>query len=166
MQTPTVERPQPATPTRRRRFGLLATAAAAVVAVAVVGVITLGGGGDPAPTASEPLQLGIGQSDALASCLPVSAEILAPMPVAFEATATSVDGEAVTLSVVRWFAGGDAATVELVAPDGMEALIGGIDFVEGERYLVTATDGVVNYCGFTGLATPELTAIFEQAFGA
>ena len=83
-----------------------------------------------------------------------------------EVNARPGDGEVVRLSVVRWFAGGDATTVELVAPDGMEALIGGIDFVEGERYLVTATDGVVNYCGFTGLATPELTAIFERAFGA
>ncbi len=37
-------------------------------------------------------------------------------------------------------------------------------FRVGERYLVTATDGTVNGCGFSGPATPELERAFEEAF--
>ena len=52
----------------------------------------------------------------------------------------------------------------MVAPEGLEALIGGVTFEPGQQYLITATDGVVNYCGFSGPATPELQALFDQAF--
>jgi len=46
----------------------------------------------------------------------------------------------------------------------MQALIGGIDFVEGEQYLITASEGNVNYCGFSGPATPEYRSAFEEVF--
>jgi hypothetical protein len=36
----------------------------------------------------------------------------------------------------------------------------------GEQYLITATDGNVNYCGFSGPSTPELRSAFEEAFGS
>ncbi len=48
----------------------------------------------------------------------------------------------------------------------VEALIGGVEFVPGQQYLITAYDGVVNYCGHSGPATPELQALFDQAFPA
>src|SRR5690606_30842071 len=51
------------------------------------------------------------------------------------------------------------------APAGMEALIGGIPFEEGGSYLITAYDGTVNYCGFSGPATADLRAAFDEAFG-
>lgn len=111
-----------------------------------------------------PLQLSLGQSDALASCLALSVDVLAEMPIAFEGTATEVDGETVTLKVDRWFAGGEASSVELHAPAGMQALIGGIDFAVGTQYLITASEGSVNYCGYSDVATPELRALFEEAF--
>ena len=100
----------------------------------------------------------------MASCLPVEAQFLDDMPMAFAATVASVEGEIVTLDVTRWYVGGDADQVVLRAPDGMQALIGGITFEAGQDYLVSATDGVVNYCGYSGLATPELQAIFDAAF--
>jgi hypothetical protein len=86
------------------------------------------------------------------------------MPLAFEGTVTGVDGDVVTLDVDRWFKGGDATQVTITAPAGFEALIGGIEFDEGAQYLITATDGVVNYCGFSGPSTPEMRAAFEEAF--
>jgi hypothetical protein len=46
----------------------------------------------------------------------------------------------------------------------MEALIGGIPFAVGEEYLVSAQAGSVNYCGFSGPATPEYRTAFEAAF--
>lgn len=143
----------------------MAGIAAAVALVAVVGAVLIGGGeSDPAVVAGPPLELSLGGGEAMASCLAFDVEILATMPLAFEGTATAVDGETITLSVDRWFRGGDAAEVQLFAPAGMEALIGGIPFEMGESYLVTAADGTVNYCGYTGVATPELRAAFEQAF--
>jgi hypothetical protein len=86
------------------------------------------------------------------------------MSPAFAATATAVEGETVTLAVDRWYAGGDATTVELHAQPGMTALIDGFEFQVGESYLITATEGTVNFCGASGPATPELTALFDQAF--
>lgn len=88
------------------------------------------------------------------------------MSPAFAATATGVEGDTVTMSVDRWFTGGDAESVVLHAPAGMEALIAGFDLQVGERYLLTASNGTVNYCGYSGPATPEFEAAFEQAFAA
>ena len=148
-----------------RRWYAVAAAAAAVALIALIGV-TLGlrGGGEPEVVAGPPLELSLGAGDSMASCLAFDVTILAGMPVAFEGTVTSVEGETITVTVDRWFTGGDAAEVRLFAPAGMEALIGGIPFEPGASYLVTATDGTVNYCGYTGVATPELRAAFEQAF--
>ena len=121
---------------------------------------------DPTPTPPPLLELSAGESDAMAMCMAFDPAFLAEMPIAFEGTATAVDGERVTLDVDRWFTGGDAAEVALVAPAGFEALIAGITFEEGRQYLVSASDGTVNYCGFSGEATPELRAGFEAAFGS
>ncbi len=136
------------------------TLAALVAALAMVAA-ACSSTADSAP----PLELSAGAGDAMASCLVFDPAILAEMPLAFEGTTTAVDGDRVTLSVDRWFKGGDAAEVVLVAPPGLEALIDGITFQVGSSYLISATEGVVNYCGFSGEATPELTAGFEAAFG-
>ena len=142
--------------------------AAAATVVAVAGVVVLAaGGGDETPVASgPPLELSLGASDTMASCLPVSAETLADMPVAFAGTATDVEAETVTLTVDEWYAGGYAGTVVLHSQSGMEALIDGFAFAEGAEYLVSATEGTVNFCGFSGPATGELRAIYDEAFGA
>lgn len=128
-----------------------------------------GGQASESPTAEpdgdQPLDLDLGEGDALASCLPVDAETLSEMAPAFKATATEVDGETVTLTVDTWYAGADRAeAVELHATQGLEALIGGIDFQVGEQYLISATQGSVNYCGYSGPADATLTALFEEAF--
>ena len=116
--------------------------------------------------ASEPLELSAGSGGAMASCMALDPAILGEMPVAFEGTATAVEGDRVTLDVDHWFTGGDADEVVVTAPMGLEALIGGISFKVGETYLVSATNGTVNYCGFSGPATEELRAVFGEAFGA
>jgi hypothetical protein len=141
--------------------------AAVIVAVLAVGAaLALTGGEEAAPATAgdDVLELSLGDGAALASCLPVDAAILADMSPAFAATATAVEGETVTLAVDRWYAGGDAAQVILHAPAGMEALIAGFDFEVGQPYLITAAGGTVNYCGFSGPATPELQALFDEAF--
>lgn len=139
----------------------LPAAAAALVVAGIAAAFALGGGGS-----SQPLVLSAGHDDPMAMCIQFSVEELAKAPVAFEGVVTSADGEAVELDVTQWFKGGDADTVSLEAPSGMEALIGGIPFAEGESYLITAYDGTVNYCGFSGPATADLRDAFSAAFGS
>ena len=136
----------------------LPAAAVVVVVAGVIGALTLGGGG------GEPLSLSAGVDNSMTSCIQFSEDVLAKMPVAFEGTVTSADGETIGLEVDHWFKGGDASQVVINAPAGMEALIGGIPFEVGESYLITANDGTVNYCGFSGVSTPELRGSFEAAF--
>ena len=149
--------------TRTRWYAAAAVAAVALAAAIAVPALN-GGAPTPATVAAAPLELSLGDGGAMASCLAFDVEFLRQMPVAFEGTVTRVDGEQVTLTVDEWFVGGDAATVSLRAPTGMEALIGGIDFVEGEPYLITAAEGNVNYCGYSGPSTLDFRAAFEEAF--
>ncbi len=156
MQTMTPNTTPAAAPRRSR----LAIAVAIAALAAGIGVAVLGGDNEPAST----LDLSLGESNAMASCLAFDPAVLAEMPVAFEGTVTSVDGSIVTLEVDRWFAGGDASVVTLTGEHSSPALIDGFEFVPGSSYLVSATGGTVNYCGFSGASTPELLAGYEAAF--
>ena len=150
---------------RGRRSWLFGVAAAAVVALAGAAVLgNIGGGGDEPQVASPPLELSLGSGDAMAMCLPFEVSILRDMSPAFAATATSVEPGLVTLDVDRWYTGGDADSVVLQTLDSSASLIAGFDFVVGEQYLITAAEGTVNFCGYSGVATPEMTAAFDAAF--
>ncbi len=158
--------PTPTAPGRRWKLPAAIGGAAAAVAAAAIGVATLGGGN--AAVTAEPLELSGGGGDIMASCLPFSVEILAEMPTAFEGTVTAVDGPTVTLEIDRWFADGTGSAAESAvvnAPEGMEALIGGIAFEPGSQYLISAdAEGNVSYCGYTAPSTDELRSSFEAAF--
>lgn len=165
MSTPIKEKADPK-PTPRRTW-IIATAAVAALVLAVAAGLSLAGNeGSPSAEDKAPIALDAGGEDIMASCIAFSPEELDNVAeIAFEGTATTVDGDTVTLTVDTWFRGGDEATeVVLNAPQGMEALIGGIPFVVGDQYLISAQSGSVNYCGFSGPATPELRAGFETAF--
>lgn len=164
MNTHEEARTMEATADRRRRVLLLAIPAGA--AAAAVGLLLATGGIGPKGASEEALELTLPDAGgAMASCLPFTVEYLAGMSPAFEATVTAVTDERVALDVDRWFAGGSAATAVLtIPPEAHAALIGEIDFREGERYLITASDGAVNMCGYSGEATPEMVAAFEVAF--
>lgn len=168
MSRPTTEQVETQPAARSRNRWVMGAGAAAALVVAVAGAIALTGGGTGGDTVAQtpPLVLDAGAEDPVAMCIVFSVEYLAPMPIAFEGTVTSVEGEAVTLDVDHWFKGGDATQVVLNAPAGMEALIEGIPFEVSGQYLITATDGTVNYCGFSGPSTPEMRSTFEEAFGS
>lgn len=171
MSTPTtqavLERPAPAetpSPQPRRTWWLGGVAATVVAALAIGGFALSGAFGDGG-TEREVLALSTGDVDpSMMMCMELTPESIAMAPIAFRATVDAVEGELVTMTVDHWYKGGDADAVQLTAPAGMEALIAGLDFQVGETYLVTAYDGVVNYCGATGPATPELQSLFDQAF--
>lgn len=158
-------------PSGSRRWAMLAGAAAAV-AVLAVGAIAMTGGDEPEvadPTIAQPdesgvLELSSGVDDAMASCLRVDATVIAQNTIAFKGTVTAVDADVVRLTVDDAYAGVDEQAVTLIAPEGMEALTGSVAWEVGAQYLVSAWDGTVNYCGQTGPATPELQAIYDEAF--
>lgn len=162
MNTPVIEKPR--TETRRRQWGFSAAAVAALFLAVATGV-AMNLGPDADPVASPPLELNAGGEDAFASCIAFSPEELDRVAeLAFAGTVTAVDGEVVTLTVDRWYRGGDSTSVQLNAPAGMEALIGGIPFEVNGQYLISAQGGNVNYCGFSGVDTPDYRAGFEAAF--
>jgi hypothetical protein len=155
---------------RRRRPWLLGAAAAVLLAAFVGTVIALSGGGtvgDAPSAAEEPtvLALSLPAGDAMNSCIRFDVEFLAQMPVAFAGTVTAIEPGQVTVDVDRWYRGGDADVVTIAVQDNNSVALDGVDFRTGERYLVTATNGTVNGCGFSGPATPELESAFDEAFG-
>jgi hypothetical protein len=150
---------------RRRRgpvfWGAIGTAAAAAAVVGIV--VVVGGSAGDRPTT---LALSLPAADVASSCLAFDVAFLGEIPVAFAGTVTAADTEQVTLDVDHWYRGGDADAVTLAVPDGQtSAALDGVDFRDGERYLVTATDGTVNGCGYSGPATPQLEDAFAEAFG-
>lgn len=174
MNTPLIDREDSlSTPTprptwigahRRRNRMLLGVAAAAVVAIGGAVIVSNNDGDSPDVAAGPPIELSLGDSNVMSSCMVFDVAMLAGMSPAFAGTATSVEGETVTLTVDRWYAGGDAATVVLKGAAGSPALIDGFEFAVGQQYLITAADGNVNFCGYSGPATAELTAAFDAAF--
>ncbi|WP_374454815.1 hypothetical protein [Nocardioides sp.] len=99
-------------------------------------------------------------------CAVPSAEVLGTFDTAFAGTVTALEDGTATLAVDRWYAGGDADTVTVTTPEkDLAALLMAVEFEKGKSYLVSATDGRVTLCGFTGETTPELQALYDEAFG-
>lgn len=155
---------QPARGRRHRSPLIIGGIAAALVAIGIsTAVLTR----DNESVTTQSLSLAE-TGTSMTSCLAFDVNVLAEMPVAFAGTATEITQTTVTLNVDRWFTS-DTAETDLVAialPAGnTSAALDGVDFVVGDRYLVTATNGVVNGCGFSGPATSELETAFTSAFG-
>ncbi len=99
-------------------------------------------------------------------CAVPSAAILSGFDTAFAGTVTSIDGGTATLSVDEWYAGDDeASTVTVTSPSkDLEDLLLAVDFEQGKSYLVSADGERVTLCGFTAEQTPELQALYDEAF--
>ena len=149
---------------RRRGLRPVRHARTGVLAAGVAGALLAGC--NPSGGSEDPLELTMPDTGgALASCLPLTAEYLAEMSPAFAGTVTDVGDDTVSMRVDRWYAGSGPDEVALEIPPGAHAaLIGEIDFREGGSYLITAVDGTVNLCGYSGEATAELQALFDAAF--
>jgi len=166
------------TPARRSVLPWLAVAAA-VVLVAALGFQTLGNedatpvatdtGGD-APvsddTSTQTLTVAA-EGDAAGKCLPPSADYLAVAPTAFSGEVTSLQDGFATLTVQEWYVGNETAEVVVQAPSqDMQALLGAVQFEEGGRYLVAATDtDMVMLCGFSAPYDETLAGLYAEAFG-
>jgi hypothetical protein len=155
----------PAGPGRRLAFA----AAALVVGIAAVAVGAALRSSDDSGPAVRPAILTVTRvvvaGGGAAKCAAPSATTLASAPLAFAGTVERVaDGTAV-LTVTHLYAGTRTDVVEVAQSDGnSEALIGATAFEPGAAYLVAATDGRAMVCGYSGLATPELQALYDAAF--
>lgn len=141
-------------------------AAAALVAAAAAGGASLLRDDAASPTAqAEPdLVLTAPGGDAIGSCLMFDVAILQELSqVAFSGTATEVlEGRArveVDTAYRGTVAEGDIVMLEVPNHSAM-----GVTFEEGKRYLVSAADGTVVGCGYTGEHSEELAAAYAQAF--
>ena len=158
---------------RRRLVVPLAVAAATTLIVggAVTATVVIGGDsashpGDSVAATKPPLRLQAPSPLVGSSCIVFSPDILADMPVAFSGTVTSLGEHTVALDVDHWYRGGDdQAQVEIGTMDGSSIAIDGIpEFAAGERYLITATNGTVNACGYSAPWSSEMAGIFAAAF--
>ena len=157
-------------PTTRRRWAP-ALAAAAVIAVIAGGAYAVLDDDEPsarppAPTATSLALPGGGDGASMSSCIQFDVDFLRDMQVAFSGTATEVGGDTVTLEVDRWYKGGDADVVRLANFDPTNSSLDGFTFEQGDRYLISASDGTVSFCGFSGPWSEELAGAFDQAFGS
>lgn len=115
-------------------------------------------------SSSEPVEL-VADASTAGKCAVPSAQTLATFDTAFSGTVTSLEDGTATLAVDRWYAGGDATTATVTTPDkDLAALLMAVEFEKGKSYLVSATDGRVTLCGFTAETTPELQALYDEAF--
>lgn len=156
------------TRSRRRATWAIGAAAATLVAAAGVGIFAERGDA-PAPPAAEPakaMTLTLPANDASGMCIQFSVGALRPMDVALSGTATRVGSNTVTLTPDHWYKGSDGSTTITLRTLGDSVILeGGIVFEQGKRYLVTATQGTVNACGFSGEWTPQMAAAYAEAFG-
>ena len=152
----------------RRTTWAVGAAAAALVAAAGIGIVA-GRGEAPAPPAAKPdtvMTLNLPAGDAAGMCIQFSVAALKPMDLAFSGTVTAVGTGTATLTPDHWYKGGEGTTsVKLATLGDSVVLEGGIVFEQGKRYLVTATQGTVNACGFSGEWTPGMAAAYAEAFG-
>lgn len=153
----------------RGKTWLAAAAAIAAVAVGTTVAVTAGedGGGKPAvvaaPTVTELKPSG--QDPMTAMCLMFDVNTLKQAGIAFGGTVTSIGDGKVTLKADRWFKGNPTDNVTIEVPPGLDtAALDGVSFEMGKRFLISATDGVMGGCGYSGPADASYEKQFEQAF--
>ena len=166
MNTPTpTQTPQDAGsavgPARRwPKFVLGGAAAAALIGGAAMFAVTDDDGGSSASS----VELSLGAFDPMSSCLPVADQVPLPGAVAFRGTVIAIGDGTVTLDVAEWYGAGGADEVVLALADVASPALDGVEFVDGAEYLVAASDGAVQTCGMSGLASPELAALYAGWF--
>jgi hypothetical protein len=171
---------EPRTDGIRRRSPLTwLAAAAAVVVIAGVGAFAVMNGEDsgtpaagPEPSAStdagdvtELRAPGAGANTG--RCLPPSADVLSGAEVAFDGTVEGIEDDLVTLRPTHWYAGSPTDLVTVKGPsEELQQLLVAVDFQDGGRYLVAASDGGrVMVCGFSDEFSPRLEGLYSKAFG-
>lgn len=151
---------------------LSAAAAVVLVTAGIAGALTLSQSDQGTTAPPNAVRLSVpGGTPSSTSCVPFDVSFLRDMPVAFAGTVTSLTDEQVVLDVDRWYNGTTAQkradVVTLTLPDATSSVaLDGVEFSDGNEYLLAATNGEVIGCGFSGPATSELEAAYVEAFGS
>jgi hypothetical protein len=99
-------------------------------------------------------------------CMLPNVDVLRQQELAFDGVVRSVAGGDATLVPTHFFAGDEAKVVVVRSPSGdLQALLAAVDFREGQRYLVSASDGRVTLCGFSGPYSTDLAQLYAKAYG-
>lgn len=141
-------------------------AAAAVVLIAAAGVFALTGRDTKHTPVAQPTVTQLGVATTAGRCMVPNAGVLKVQTVAFRGTLTTLADGTATFKVSHWFRGGPTDLAKVVAPQPLlRPLVDSAKFKVGGTYLVSAHDGQVTACGFSGPATGHLAALYSQAFG-
>lgn len=125
-------------------------------------------GDSPTAATSDTTELTVDGGASGGRCMVPTAEALADQATAFEGTVTNLQDGTATLRVDRWYAGGESEEVTVAAPDeSLRALLAAVELEMGKTYLVSAHErGQVTLCGFTAEKTPQLEAMYAEAFAS
>ena len=143
-----------------------------LIAAAVVFALLNRGDDEPGGASGDTADLGTASVTELVAapsterCMVPNADVLRRQDVAFDGVVRSVTGGEATLTPTHFYAGEETERVVVNAPDrDLQALLAAVEFREGERYLVAATDGQVTLCGFSDRYTGRLASLYAEAFG-
>ncbi|MQW74617.1 hypothetical protein GHK92_01910 [Nocardioides sp. dk4132] len=163
--------------TRNRSTLTWLVAAAALVVIGGAGAFVLINDEDEAgvPVAQESIEptdetapvTTLAASAPDARCGVPTAAMLAQQQVAFEGTVQEVADDVVVLVPSLFYAGKPSELVEVQGPpQELSGLLQAVPFEEGERYLVSASDGRVSLCGLSGPVSQNLQELYVAAFGS
>lgn len=152
-------------PRRRLLFGLAGATGLTAAVLAAVSVLS------PTATSATRLVMPVDGGGAAGSCVGVLAEYLDDFPMAFEGRATSVSEDEATLEVTDVFRGEPGSTVVIELPELSDGDYSGFAIDAGGDYLIAVldsglpqADSQIALCGFSGPASPDLRAVYEEAF--
>ena len=152
---------------------LVAAAAVLIAGIGVFGLLTNDPDSAPEPSAGDtpsvstvPTVTELGApAPSNAKCMVPNAQTLSQAQVAFSGTVQEVADDVVVLAPDRFYTGEPTDVVEVRSdPALLRALIGSVDFQVDQRYLVSANDGQVTVCGFSGVYSDDLAALYTAAF--
>ena len=155
----------------RSRLTWLVAAAAVLLIAGVGGFVLLDRGpddlpaadpGDQAPTVTT---LAVPPGVGAGKCAVPSAEMLAGHGLAFDGVVDDISDGMVTLTPTMFYAGEPTDRVRVSAPpEVLQQLLLSVRFEVGQRYLVSADDGQVSVCGYSGPWSEQLEQLFVEAF--
>lgn len=164
----------------RSRFTWL-VAAAAVLLIAGVGAFVLidrgtdgvpaADEGDVAETSGAPSEaptvttLSVPPGVGAGRCAVPSADVLSRQTLAFDGVVDDITDGVVTLTPTIFYAGDPTDQVVVEAPpEVLDRLVLSVRFEVGQRFLVSAYDGQVGICGYSGPWSPGLEQLYVEAF--
>jgi hypothetical protein len=141
-------------------------AAAAVVLIAGAGIFGLANRDAKHAPSAQPTVTQLGVASTAGRCMVPNVGVLKVQTVAFRGSVTTLSSGTVTFKVEHWFRGGPTDLAKVIAPPSLlRPLVEAAKFKVGGDYLVSAHDGQVSACGFSGPAAGSLASLYSQAYG-